>query len=177
MKGTQVLMLIALFAISTCTKGDITDKIKKYFNIKEKKENKESTDVMSLHTQANPTDEDLRQIKVAQEYLDHFDDDTVNLTNDPIIQIIVDSKKTLKEVAEDLLKEMEQLKNKYDSDLAEVKRLNSYIDGEVAEVSFDREKLWLDENFVKNTNSIVRRAEINSNEAFLKAYKGLFNHN
>jgi hypothetical protein len=99
----------------------------------------------------------------------------VNLSNNPIIQIVVDSKQTLKKVAEDLLKEMEQLKNKYDSEL-EVKRLYYYIDGEVDEVSFDREKLRLDENFAKNTNSAVRRAEMNSNEAFLEAYRRLYNH-
>ncbi len=169
MKGIQVLMLIALFAISTCTKGYFTEKFNEIF----KKKNKESIDVMGLLDEIVLTDEDKRQITFAQEYLKHFDDDTENITNNPRIQIIVDSKKASKQVVEDLLRKMEQLKNDYDSKLAEAKRLNSIFNDEE---TFERVQLSINEEYAKNAQSAVERAERKSNQVFLEAYNRMFNN-
>jgi hypothetical protein len=77
MKGIQVLMLIALFAISTCTS---------LFN-------------------KNLTEEEERQIKFTKEYLASIDDDIKNITNDPRTQIIIDAKNELKEINKKLLED------------------------------------------------------------------------
>ncbi len=143
MKGIQVLMLIALFAISTCTS----------------------------HLDESLTEEDKRQIYVAKEYLGHFDDDAKTTTTDPRIQMIVDAKKALNQVNEDLTREMEQLKKDYESKLANAKRLNSIFRNEE---TFEQVQLSLDEEFVKYAQSAIENADRNSNQVFLEAYKRLF---
>ncbi len=104
MKGIQVLMLIALFAISTC----INEYNGYAFTDKKLKEMKQIEEELLARDK-----EDERLSILAKEYLDSFDDDTENITNDPRIQIIVDAKKALKQIDLDLTREMEAYKRFY----------------------------------------------------------------
>jgi hypothetical protein len=165
MKGIQVLMLIALFAISACTKGYITEMIKKKY--------KDSIFV-SLLDEIVLTNEDEKKIADAQEYLEKFDDDTENLTNDPRTEKIVEFKKASKQVVENILIDMEQLKNDYDSKIAKAKRLNTFVEDEI---TFERVVLGINEEYAKTAQYIVERAERWYYLVFLDAYNELIIHN
>jgi hypothetical protein len=160
MKGIQVLMLIALFAISTCTKAY------------EHKNNLAIKAILREEKWARQKEEKRLSI-LAKEYLDNFDDDIENITNDPRIQIIIDAKEELEQIDRDLTKEVE-----------EFRRLFQYYRNTARSTVYDNYKydleIKLDEYLVKNEeyyrsriNKAIDEAELKSIQALLKVYNGL----
>ncbi len=136
-------MLIALFAISTST--SLLNKIL--------------------------TEEERRQINVAKEYLESYNYDIKNITNDPRIQIIVEAKKALKQINEELLSQKEQRKINLKNYLANAKNERSWY---ATQEGYERTLLEGQEEFDKHVKTAIERADRKSNEVFLEAYKRLF---
>ena len=167
MKGIQVLMIVGILALSSCTSGFFTDKIKKLFNNNELK----NEDVMGLIDAQIQNEENKQKIKLSKEYLDHFDDDTENVTNNPLMQVVVDAKTSLKKINEDLIKELREINATNELKLKEAKKLNSiFTDDEIYEAA----KLSIDEEFAKKAQLAIEKSSSRTNEVFLKAYGGIF---
>lgn len=171
-------MIIGILAISSCTGENFADKIRNFFNKdngekgeKGEKEENNNVDVMELIDLKIQTQEDNNKIKATKDYLQGFNDDTENVTNDPLIQVIVDAKKSLKQINDDLDKELKEINESFKVKIQNAKTLASFLD---AEVTYDALESDIENEFFQKKIVAVEQSNLRANNIYLKSYDAIF---